>query len=222
MVSINKRLSEYRRIVDLTQKEMADDLNVPLSTYKQYEKDGSTIPHQFLAMLSDKFNLSLDWLFTGLGYYLKEQVFLEIYFEEKVAISSLDKIFRRLYGLYNDKEDQADIIEVCNYLMKISCNEINILEHLERDIIPYGYLIHCSSVDKVPIEWILSGEYRGRSYSPKEILKLNSQEFDIKEKISSNSSADSKLIDLLKYAPSPMVEKLTKSLIEIKHLTDKF
>lgn len=219
MTSINKRLSELRRILDLTQKEFADNLNIPLSTYKQYEKDGSTIPHQVLAMLSDKFNVSLDWFFTGLGYYLKDQTFLEIYFESKVAISSLESIFRRLYDLFNDKEGQVDILEVCNFLMKQTYNEIDLFEHLRKDKIPYGYLIHCSSIDHIPIEWILSGEYRGMSYSSKEILKLNDHKYTIDAKVHLNSNG---LDELLKYAPPQFIEKLKTSLIGIKNITDKF
>lgn len=60
--TICNRLKELRTIHNLTQKEVADKINVERSTYSCYEL-GKTVPHiNTLLALSKIYNVPLDYL----------------------------------------------------------------------------------------------------------------------------------------------------------------
>lgn len=57
-----QRLRDVREDKDLTQKEVADYLNLYLNTYRRYETGEQTIPVNFLKKLSVFYNVSIDYL----------------------------------------------------------------------------------------------------------------------------------------------------------------
>lgn len=59
---MNERIRELREDKDLTQKNVADLLNVHQSTYSDYELGNLNIPVQALIKLSHFYNTSIDYL----------------------------------------------------------------------------------------------------------------------------------------------------------------
>ncbi|MCM1286426.1 MAG: helix-turn-helix domain-containing protein [Acetobacter sp.] len=57
-----QRLRDIREDKDLTQKEIADYLNLYLNTYRRYETGEQTIPVNLLKKLSVFYNMSMDYL----------------------------------------------------------------------------------------------------------------------------------------------------------------
>lgn len=65
-IQIEKFRAEDLRIdKDLTQKEIAEELNMHLTTYREYEQQERRIPATFLIKLAKYYNVSIDYI-TGL------------------------------------------------------------------------------------------------------------------------------------------------------------
>ena len=65
MKEFRKRLKEERQHIGLTQKQMAEKLNVPLNTYKNYESHGLRHCEPSIEMLSkmaDILKVTIDYL----------------------------------------------------------------------------------------------------------------------------------------------------------------
>lgn len=56
------RLKELRLLNGLTQKQIAEKLNVRQNTYSQYENGNREIPLQSLIALSDIYDTSIDYI----------------------------------------------------------------------------------------------------------------------------------------------------------------
>ena len=56
------RLKDIREDRDITQKEIAEYLNVRQNTYSQYENEKRQIPLQMLIKLAKFYNTSVDYL----------------------------------------------------------------------------------------------------------------------------------------------------------------
>ena len=59
---LEMRLKDIREDRDITQKEIAEYLNVRQNTYSQYENEKRQIPLQMLIKLAKFYNTSVDYL----------------------------------------------------------------------------------------------------------------------------------------------------------------
>lgn len=65
--AISKRFIEIRQAVGLTHQQLADSLYIARTTYTRYES-GTLIPSLYtMNLLSNRLNISLDWLLLGKG-----------------------------------------------------------------------------------------------------------------------------------------------------------
>ena len=65
MKILSKKLKEVRTNLGITQKEFAEELGIPLKTYKNYETIGigNVIPPMpLLIKMSELLEVSLDWI----------------------------------------------------------------------------------------------------------------------------------------------------------------
>lgn len=68
-----KNLKIARKNMGLTQKNVADKLGIPVTTYANYEqRENSKPPIKILLQLSDLFNCSTDFLLGNTKYELKK------------------------------------------------------------------------------------------------------------------------------------------------------
>ena len=63
MLQIGKKLKELRNSENLTQKELADALNIKRVNYTRYETDKVRPDYETLIAIANYFNVSLDELF---------------------------------------------------------------------------------------------------------------------------------------------------------------
>jgi transcriptional regulator with XRE-family HTH domain len=52
---------------DSTQEEMANELKISQSQLSKYERGVSALPADVLFFMKNRFDVSIDWLFTGEG-----------------------------------------------------------------------------------------------------------------------------------------------------------
>ncbi len=57
-----KRIKELRKENGVTQKEIADYLNIKQNTYSQYENGQRQVPIEILARLADYYEVSVDYI----------------------------------------------------------------------------------------------------------------------------------------------------------------
>jgi transcriptional regulator with XRE-family HTH domain len=67
---INERLRQLRNRLGISQKEMAERLNVRQSYYSDVENSRRTVTNKFISKLENEFHVSKDWIYTGIGYML--------------------------------------------------------------------------------------------------------------------------------------------------------
>jgi len=65
MKEIAQRVSELRELSEVSLKDMANDINVPVETYKSYEEGINDIPASVLFEISQKLNVDMGLLLTG-------------------------------------------------------------------------------------------------------------------------------------------------------------
>lgn len=56
------RLSEIRKKAGLSQKKVADILNIPQQQYSRYENGNNEIPVRYIIALCKFYGISADWL----------------------------------------------------------------------------------------------------------------------------------------------------------------
>lgn len=61
-VPVGNNLKIYRKLNNITQKELAKDLNITQSSISEYEKGHKTIPTPILFSICKKYNISADYL----------------------------------------------------------------------------------------------------------------------------------------------------------------
>ena len=90
-----ERLREIREEHNLTQKELANILNVERSTYAGWETGKDTIPLRRLNKLSDYYKVSIDYL-TGLSNVTSKYRVIDL--DAKVVGKNL-RILRKMHNL---------------------------------------------------------------------------------------------------------------------------
>lgn len=58
-----RRLRDLREDNDLTQHQIAEILNTKQTIYSRYERGYQNIPLEFLLILADYYNVSIDYIF---------------------------------------------------------------------------------------------------------------------------------------------------------------
>jgi mannose-6-phosphate isomerase-like protein (cupin superfamily) len=67
LMLIAQRIAALREIADMTAQTVAEELGIPLETYRQYERGEADIPVSVLYSLAQRFNVELTALLTGDG-----------------------------------------------------------------------------------------------------------------------------------------------------------
>lgn len=70
MSYFSKKLKELRLFKDLLQRDVAEDLGIPLTTYNTYERGRTEPTYDFLMQIADYYNITIDEL---IGYKPKSK-----------------------------------------------------------------------------------------------------------------------------------------------------
>ncbi len=63
MLIVSEKLKELRQEKGLSQEEVAAQLKVSRVVYNRYEKDKRTIPLEYIKILADFYDVSMDYIF---------------------------------------------------------------------------------------------------------------------------------------------------------------
>lgn len=66
-IPVNERLIDLRSEFHLTQEELAEAINLPATTYSDYEQEGNPIPHEVIIALAKYYGVSTDYLLVLTG-----------------------------------------------------------------------------------------------------------------------------------------------------------
>lgn len=73
-MSVNERIKKVREALRITQKDLAEKLNVGLSTVADIERGRIYPNHQIISGLHEYFDIDLNWLLCGSGRMKREQI----------------------------------------------------------------------------------------------------------------------------------------------------
>ncbi len=115
-MSINERLKELRKILNMTQNEFGKLIGITGSTISDIEKGKSGLTDRNISMICEKFSVNEIWLRTGIGERLIESVSPE----EKITalaarLSKTDKesfLKSLLEAISELDEDQINHLEI--------------------------------------------------------------------------------------------------------------
>ena len=94
------RLKKLRRAKKLTQKELAEETDIPYRTLQRWENGESQIKPEKAEKLADYFGVSIGYL---LGYddnYFKKQIRNDNDFEKQIKIDTLNNFLYKIHAAY--------------------------------------------------------------------------------------------------------------------------
>ncbi len=104
LLQIGDRIKKHRKQMGITQKEMAQQLNIPYSTYSNYENNNRTPDIRTLQMIADKLDISILSL---VGFNTSTPIQSEQEYQELLSLKAI---------LENMKaEAQIDLEFINNY-----------------------------------------------------------------------------------------------------------
>jgi len=91
---LGQRLKTARKELELQQKDMAEALGISPSHLSEIEAGKSNPGAEFLLKLSEKFNISVEYIFHGRGNILYDEdgKFADIEYDFKSDVDDLDKL----------------------------------------------------------------------------------------------------------------------------------
>lgn len=102
------RLKELRNENNLTQKELANLINMSQNGYSQYECEVNDMPTQFLILLSNYYNVNIDYILGITNIKIK-------YPNSIIKNENNIKLFNRLKEIREDRDlFQKDIAKILN------------------------------------------------------------------------------------------------------------
>lgn len=67
LTTINDRIKQIREHFQMSQEEFASGIGLIQATYSLYERGKRKIPTTTIIAISNSYNISKDWIYTGLG-----------------------------------------------------------------------------------------------------------------------------------------------------------
>jgi len=90
-MDLDNRLRIFRKELNLSQQEMADNIGVDRSAISNYER-GATIPEPIIIILELKYNLNKEWLKEGIG-----EIFTKKNYDIKNPNQTIEETLSPLY-----------------------------------------------------------------------------------------------------------------------------
>lgn len=152
---MNTRLKQIRNFLKLNQQEMADNFNVQLVTYRNYEQGKRGLPLELIEKLNEKLNININWLFTGTGeIFINTSCNTLIKTDNSKKNEQLEFFYKRFNELLlKNKLDDTKIAKI------IDTTESRIEKLTTGTAMPtFEELQGIKSNFDVSIDWLLYGE----------------------------------------------------------------
>jgi transcriptional regulator with XRE-family HTH domain len=92
----NKRIRELRQTLGLTQQNFADSIGVSKQYLSRVENGLTDLSKEKVQLICQKYNVSADWLFSGLGnMFLSDEKIQDLFFDKSI------NEFTNLLEIYN-------------------------------------------------------------------------------------------------------------------------
>ncbi len=159
--SFGERLTRFRFKLDKTIEEMSNELEMVKSNISRYERDITKPSVAFLEMLTQKYQVNLNWLVADIGnMFLTEQdfekievvenltqKFLEVSKKEKV--SSFPEMFYTSFGVPVFTHDPLEeVVDLMPVIGEISAGEpLEIRNEEPLDFVPFPFYRANSNMD---------------------------------------------------------------------------
>src|SRR5699024_3488146 len=181
-VYMKNNLKELRKMENLTQEQLAKNLNLSLATIKKYESERQ-IPIDQALIISEMFDVSLDWLYCKNDIINARDTMVEI-------LQSLNKVFK----ITNRKNHNGDDV-----VLLINSKFIDVLRDLNELYIDSQYSYN---IDKAKKEKAYNELREGIFEKHKPIMKSIFDELYFNEKESQEihdieDFTDSNVLDVL-------------------------
>lgn len=197
------KLLKLRNKHHKTQKEIANLLQVTLKTYREYEKEKQQISMNCALMLSDYYNVSLDYLLGRTEYTSKGNK----YIIKKLALSqqSIDNIKSVMQRSNKDKSAAASHMDIMNYMLS-SPQLYDLISALRLYLLKDEYSQLC---------FINEDEYNGMEIKPLPFNLLTAG------KISSDNSYEAITLNTNALIEKSALESLHNMLYELQKQYEK-
>ena len=148
-MDISQRLRECRAKIGLSQKEVAEHIDVSLKTYASYENSSEkSIRLDIIYKLSNLFKVNPEWLISGKG---ERDYLLSIFNTENEERYEKQK---RFYIRLNDVYKNRPLREIAN---KLGISHTALSDYMNGKSLPsYDLVIKISEQENISLEWLLS------------------------------------------------------------------
>ncbi len=116
------RLKQLRKAIGLSQKEMANRLNIAVSTYQHYERGERTAPISLIPALT-AIGVSSEWLLNGTGEIFQQQ--------NNPHVNDTNIVEMKHIELVKKFKDQQRAVSINEILIEIEQLDINALRDVE-------------------------------------------------------------------------------------------
>jgi transcriptional regulator with XRE-family HTH domain len=90
-VAVGRRLSHLRHALGLTQRQLAEILNITGPRWANYEVGTSRIPVAIALRLVEKWEVSLDWIYYGNGAMMPKSLLRKIKAAARASMSRMER-----------------------------------------------------------------------------------------------------------------------------------
>ena len=109
-VAMNERFVIIRKNLNLSQKEMAEKLDVRQATISDIERGRTEMSNKIVSSLYRVYNVSLDWLYTGRG-----DMFIRHTDNENIIEANKDFYNDYLWGRFSFSENDFEYKQIVYY-----------------------------------------------------------------------------------------------------------
>lgn len=110
-VKIGKRLKELRTKTGITQKVIADYLNIRVNSYSQYENDVRQPDYNTLQRIAEYYNVSVDYIFD----FEKTHKFMDV----DLLYGEYRRAFTMIFNIFKEKKFNVDEDDVLRKIKKL-------------------------------------------------------------------------------------------------------
>jgi transcriptional regulator with XRE-family HTH domain len=132
-MSLSERLKTARIDAGLSQKELAEKLEMPLRTYGSYERGERDISTAILLNICKTLNISSDYL-LGRESWDKESERFEEEFNDRE-----EKLRAIIADYLNDPKDRETAVEIIRQFPRLSSEGLDKLKDRIEELVKLGY-----------------------------------------------------------------------------------